>query len=119
MTSKDITGKYSIIGTNQDDSGKTYKGTLTLKHDSNNRLIANWLINNEQKQFGIGFFKDNILVINFNYLGEDEKRYKGIVVYRCITKDILDGFWSEENGNPIYLGEERCFRIKEEKEFLN
>ena len=39
--------------------------------------------------------------------------YKGVVVYKCISKDILDGFWSEKHANPLYLGKERCFRIKE------
>ncbi|KIO52749.1 hypothetical protein IW18_09325 [Flavobacterium hibernum] len=38
--------------------------------------------------------------------------YKGIVVYKCITKDILEGFWSEKHGNPLYLGTEYCLRMK-------
>jgi hypothetical protein len=37
-------------------------------------------------------FRDNILVINFNYEGEDHAIYKGVAVYRCITPDLLDGF---------------------------
>lgn len=112
MTIQDIIGNFSIIGSNQDESNSSYKGTLSLKLDINNRIIAKWLINTNQEQNGTGFFKDNILVINFNYLGEDKKVFKGVVVYRCITKDILDGFWSEKHANPLYLGEERCFRIK-------
>ena len=27
-------------------------------------------------------------------------------------KDIFEGFWSEEYGNPFFLGIENCFRIK-------
>ena len=73
--------------------------------------MANWLINENQTQSGTGFFKDNILVINFNYLGDNNLTYKGVVVYRCITNDILDGFWSEKHGDPRFLGEERCFKI--------
>lgn len=119
MTIEDIIGKYSIMGTNQDENGNSYTGTLHLSLDSNNRIVAVWLINENQQQLGTGFFKDNILVVNFNYIGDDKKTYKGVVVYKCITKDILDGFWSEKHGNPLYLGEERCFRIKEEKELLN
>lgn len=119
MKIEDLVGKYSIIGSNQDESDISYKGILTLTLNDTNRINAKWLINNQQEQLGSGFFKDEILVINFNYLGEDSKTYKGVVVYRCITKDILDGFWSEKQGNPLFLGEERCFKIKEEKDLIN
>ncbi len=119
MTIKDLVGEYTIIGSNQNSEENTYKGTLSLSLDNNNRIIAKWIINNDQEQYGSGFFKDSILVINFNYLGENQTIYKGVVVYRCINKDILDGFWSEKHGNPLYLGEERCFRIKNENELLN
>lgn len=111
MTLQDLTGTYNIIGKNQADTELTYKGTLKLSLDIDNRVVAKWLINNSQEQTGLGFFKNNILVINFEYLGEDYETYKGVVVYHCLTKDILDGFWSEEHGNPKYLGEERCFRV--------
>lgn len=112
MKIKELVGNYSIVGRNQEDTDLNYTGTLSIGLDENNRIIAKWLINNEQEQQGTGFFKDNILVINFNYKGEDDMRYKGVVVYRCISPDVLDGFWSEKHGNPLYLGEERCFRIK-------
>jgi len=119
MTILDLVGTYTIIGKNQEETDLNYTGTLTLSVDANNRIEAKWLINKEQEQVGTGFFKDQILVINFNYQGEDKYLYKGIVVYRCISKDILDGFWSEKHGNPLYLGEERCFRLKEEQEKLD
>ncbi|WP_371824134.1 hypothetical protein [Lutibacter sp. A80] len=109
----DLVGDYSIIGSNQDETDETYKGTLNLTLDNNNRIIAKWLIQNTQKQYGTGFFKDNILVINFSYLSENNQTYKGVVVYRCISNDLLDGFWSEEYGDPAYLGKERCFKIKD------
>lgn len=119
MTIQDLIGKYSISGSNQEDSNEmTYQGILTLSLDQNNRIIAHWLINDNQEQKGYGFFKDNILVINFNYKGEEDEIYKGVTVYRCITKDVLDGFWSEKHGNPLYLGTEHCLRI-ESSEFLN
>jgi hypothetical protein len=54
------------------------------------------------------------LVINFNYIGEENTTYFGTVVYKCLNKDILEGFWSEEFGNPQFLGSENCFRIKEQ-----
>ncbi|NQY29952.1 MAG: hypothetical protein HRT69_10835 [Flavobacteriaceae bacterium] len=119
MTIQDLVGTYSIIGKNQEDTENNYTGTLTLSLDSNNRILAKWLLNNEQVQVGSGFFKDNILVINFNYQGEDDEVFKGVVVYRCISKDILDGFWSEKHGDPLYLGEERCFRVKEEEQVFD
>jgi hypothetical protein len=113
MTIEDLAGDYAITGSNKDASSEmTYKGILSLILDTNNRIAAHWLINDSQKQIGNGFFKDNILVINFSYKGDDHKTYKGVVVYKCITKDVLEGFWSEKHGNPLYLGTENCLRIK-------
>jgi len=37
------------------------------------------------------------------------------VVYKCLNKNILEGFWSEEHGNPKFLGSENCFRITDSK----
>ena len=114
-----LPGTYQIIGSNQDQEAATYKGTLELTLNQNNRIKAKWTINNNQEQLGTGFFKDNILVINFNYIGDDDVIYKGVVVYKCITQDLLDGFWSEKHGNPLYLGEERCFRQGAQQEVIN
>ena len=80
MTIQELIGEYNIIGSNQDDSNNEYKGTLSLTLDTDDRIVAKWLINNEQEQTGTGFFKDAILVINFKYLGEDSIVYKGVVV---------------------------------------
>ena len=119
MNIQELVGCFSVIGKNQDETKNTYKGNLTLTLDATDRIVATWKINDTQQQTGTGFFKDNILVINFKYIGDDLKTYKGVVVYRCISKDILDGFWSEKHGDPFFLGEERCFRIKEATELLN
>lgn len=119
MTIQELSGRFSVIGMNQNRDKETYKGTLTLSLDEYNRIKAIWLIHKDQEQLGTGFFKDNILVINFNYKGDDEVVYKGVVVYKCITRDVLEGFWSEKHGNPLYLGEERCFRIGEQKEVVH
>ncbi|MDO6599660.1 hypothetical protein, partial [Tenacibaculum sp. 1_MG-2023] len=78
MTVQDLIGEFQIIGSNQNEDEKTYKGTLSLTLDENNRIIAKWLINKSQQQFGTGFFKDNILVINFNYQGDENSIYKGV-----------------------------------------
>ena len=117
MTLKDLVGNYKISGTNQDDSASSYHGLLSLTLNNTNQIIAAWSIHHDQEQFGVGFFKDNVLVINFSYIGNDTKIYKGTVVYRCLTKNILDGFWSEEYGDPNYVGTEQCFRIT--KEIIN
>ncbi|MHB0755046.1 hypothetical protein [Polaribacter sp. M15] len=111
MKVKDIIGKYTIVGSNQDASDETYKGELFLSLDNSKRVIAKWIINTNQVQFGNGFFKDNILVINFYYKNDDQKIFTGTVVYKCLTKDILEGFWFEEEGNPLYLGSENCFKV--------
>jgi hypothetical protein len=52
MNVKDLIGTFTIVGSNQD--ADSYKGTLTLAIDTNNRIIAKWLIN-EQEQIGTGF----------------------------------------------------------------
>lgn len=115
MTVHDLAGSYSIEGSNQEESFlPTYHGILTLSVDENNRIIAQWMIGDHQ-QNGTGFYKDQILVINFNYEGEDDKTYKGVAVYRCLNRDVLDGFWSEKHGNPLYLGSEYCVRIQNSK----
>ena len=119
MEIQDLIGTYSVSGSNQDNTNQmSYQGTLSLSLDENNRIIAKWIINNSQEQKGNGFFKDNILVVNFSYKGENNKTYKGVAVYKCITKDILEGFWSEKHGNPLYLGTEKCLRM-ETSERLN
>ena len=106
MTVHDLAGSYAIEGSNQEESSQaSYHGILTLSIDENNRI-------GDHLQHGTGFYKDHILVINFNYEGEDHKIYKGVAVYRCLSKDILDGFWSEKHGNPLYLGSEYCVRIQ-------
>lgn len=119
MIIQELVGKYNVVGKNQEDTDIKYKGVLTLSLDDNDRIIAQWVINDEQQQTGVGFFKNNILVINFKYIGINANVYKGTVVYRCLTKDVLEGFWSEEQGNPLYLGEECCFRIKKSHQELD
>ena len=117
MTIKDLVGNYTVEGSNQDENGIAYHGLLSLSLDENNRIVARWTIG-DHIQNGTGFFKDQILVINFNYEGDDNQLYKGVAVYRCLSKDVLNGFWSEKHGNPLYLGTEYCVRILS-SEFLN
>jgi hypothetical protein len=119
MTHSQLPGSYTITGTNQDEQATPYKGTIELALDHHNRIIAKWHIGASQTQSGTGFFKDNVLVINFNYKGDDGETYEGVVVYKCITKDVLEGFWSEQQANPLYLGSELCFRVDSQIEAVN
>lgn len=113
MTINDLVGFYKVEGKNQDKEGSQYKGILELKLDDNHKIDAEWTIGENQKQYGKGFFKNNILVINFFYYSLDLEQFNGTVVYHFLTKNILDGFWSEEYANQKYLGEERCFKLKD------
>ncbi len=117
MTIEELVGHYSIEGSNQDENGSVYYGVLSLSLDANHRIVAKWTIG-DHIQTGSGFFKNDILVINFNYEGDEGKVYKGVAVYRCLNNNTLDGFWSEKHGNPLYLGSEYCVRIQA-PEFLN
>jgi len=119
MTISDIQGDYTIVGVNQDAEKSTYKGLLSLQVNATNQVLAEWHINGTQKQVGTGFFKNNILVINFKYKGDDNQIYKGVVVYKCLTKDFFEGFWSEDYGDSMYLGEEKCFRILKNSVLVN
>ena len=113
MTVHDFAGAYTIKGSNQEESDRlTYEGILILSVDENSRIVARWIIG-DHLQNGTGFYKDQILVINFNYEGDDHSIYKGVAVYRCPSKDILEGFWSEKHGNPLYLGSEYAVRIQD------
>jgi hypothetical protein len=114
MIIQDLVGNFSVIGSNQDEGENSYKGTLSLTLDNNERIVAKWIINQNQEQFGTGFFKNNILVINFNYKGLENTIYNGVVVYKCLNKDILEGFWSEYFGDPDFLGIENCFRMNDD-----
>ena len=111
MEITEIVGKFAIKGTNQDSEASNYKGVLELELNSNNKINAFWTIGKNQTQKGVGFFKDDILVVNFHYQGEDDQIFKGVVVYRCINRNIIKGFWSEKYGDQSVLGEEQGVRI--------
>ncbi|CAM1366949.1 hypothetical protein [Tenacibaculum xiamenense] len=115
---EDLVGHYSIIGNNQNQEKNTYKGYLTLSLDENKRINALWKIG-DQEQFGNGFYKDNLLIINFWYEGDNSYIYKGVVAYKCLTANLLEGFWSEKHGNPKFLGEERCFKMLNDNTQIN
>mgnify|MGYP000468791561 FL=1 len=117
MELADLVGKFAIKGTNQDRDQTAYKGVLELELNANNKINAFWTIGQNQTQKGTGFFKDDILVVNFNYQGEDDQIFKGVVVYRWLNRNIIKGFWSEKYGDQSTLGEENGVRINPFEEF--
>lgn len=119
---EDLIGDYFVLGLNQNEEGTGYIGGLNITLTKDNRIRAKWLIDNVQIQEGTGFFKDNILVINFNYKGEKSnlgKTFKGVVVYQFISGKILKGFWSEKHAEDKCLGFEECrkYEKNEKRDF--
>jgi len=114
MTVQDIVGRYAILGNNQDAIGSAYNGFLTLSLDAYQKIIAEWTINHDQQQSGTGFFRDNLLVVNFKYTGENAKIFKGTVVYKFFDKETFEGFWSEKHADQQFLGLERGAKINKE-----
>lgn len=111
MTIHELPGEYFVDGTNQDQGQSSYKGILRLELDENEKVLAEWTIGENQSQFGTGFFKDDILVLNFYYLTNEAETLKGVVVYRFVNKNELNGFWSEKYGDQRFLGSEKCSRV--------
>lgn len=111
---KSVTGQYIIKGTNQDREQTPYSGILEIKHNSEGRLRAVWVIGKDQLQFGTGFIHENTLVFNFYYEGEEDrkgKQFKGVVVYKILINGDLDGFWSEKYGDQDYIGKEYAKKV--------
>lgn len=112
MIIEELLGDYSITGHNQDAVKSPYNGKLNLSLDHFKRVKAEWSINDEQTQWGLGHFKDQTLVLNFHYIGDNGLVFNGVVVYKCLSKDVLEGFWYEEYGDPEQLGYEQCLKTK-------
>ena len=117
MEVTNLVGNYILKGMNQDEEGSKYEGTLNLSLRSDGGLNAVWRINPDQMQYGVGFFKNEMLVINFNYVGDDDVVFRGVVAYSQNSSDILEGVWSEEAGNLKCVGVEKAYKIK--TEYLN
>jgi hypothetical protein len=117
MQITDLIGTYLIEGYNQNEDETIYSGTLTLSFQSDNRLAAIWQIEPDQMQYGIGFFRNEMLVINFHYVGDNQENYHGVVAYNCTAKNILQGVWSEEMGDSKFVGVEKGTKIR--ADFLN
>lgn len=119
MTVEDLVGDYLINGYNQDAVKSSYKGKLSLSLGATKRIDAVWNNSGHQVQMGTGFFRDQILVINFTYLGEQNQYVKGVVAYQCFSKNVLEGFWSEKHGDPLFLVAEQAFKLTENNLLLD
>ncbi|WP_405382434.1 hypothetical protein [Maribacter sp. LLG6340-A2] len=119
VSTEQLKGTYHILGFNQNKEASRYSGYLHVTTTGTHRVNAEWIIDGEQTQLGTGFYHNNILVINFSYEGDARKIYKGVVVYRVINKNILNGFWSEKHGNDAYLGIEECRRLNKSETLFN
>ena len=106
MNVNDIVGEYHILGNNQDKDATEYGGTLKLSLDYHLKIIAKWNIGNNQEQFGTGFFKDNILVINFSYKGDNDE------IYDDNIKTNYDGTFKFNN---LRKGSYKVFAYNEDK----
>lgn len=111
ISKEDLIGDFQIQGKNQNQEANSYQGTLSIQLDSMDRILATWNISDGSVQQGVGFFHGNILVIQFEY--GDFMEFKGVVVYKCLNANILEGFWSEEVADPKYMGFENAFRIQD------
>ena len=117
MKINDIIGNYLIEGANQNEEGSKYRGSLTLTIRAKGGIHAVWKIEPDQMQYGVGFFNNNMLVINFYYKGDNEVVFKGVVAYTCNSNGTLDGIWSEEIGDSKYVGLEKAHKLK--NDYLN
>lgn len=116
ISQKSFDGQYHIRGNNQDSLSSAYSGVLLINVLSENRISAVWTISNTQKQYGFGFYHDNLMIINFYYLDENpesNQKLKGVVVYKMNSSGNLEGFWSEKHGDDNFLGFEKAIRIQE------
>lgn len=117
MEITDLIGQYLIEGVNQDKEETKYSGSLNLSLRSDGGLNAVWRIDPDQLQYGVGFFKNEMLVINFDYVGDDDVIFRGVVAYTCVSPEILNGIWSEEVGDSKFVGMEKAQKVQ--TEFLN
>jgi hypothetical protein len=79
----DISGKYSVRGTNPD--GTTYHGTLTIRRDGN-RYRFDWVISNGDTFRGTGTLNGNTIVVDWG------QKYP--VIYKVGPNGVLTGTWS-------------------------
>lgn len=110
---KDFLGTYKVLGSNQNEEASNYQGILNLTSPDNKIIHAEWLIGTDQKHQGIGFMEGDQLLLKFQYQGDDDLMYRGVVEYHLVEKGILEGFWTEEYGDTRFLGSEQCFKIEQ------
>lgn len=95
----DISGRYSVSGTNQD--GTIYSGSATITHAGGNAYTINWIIGDVQNIQGTGTLNNGIFVV-------DDGEF--INTYTVLSNGTLNGTWTQRGvdgtGTEIltYLG---------------
>lgn len=112
MKISEIVGSYILEGTNQDAGSTKYEGSLDLSVESDGTLKAVWLIGSNQMLFGEGSIENEVLIIDFQYLGASDELFNGIVAYKLESKNTLHGVWTEEAGDSKYVGIEKAYMVK-------
>ena len=79
----DISGKYSVVGTNP--NGTTYRGSLTIRRDGN-RYRFDWLIANVATYSGTGMLNGGSIVVDWG------QQYP--VIYQVGPNGVLTGTWN-------------------------
>jgi TIR domain len=79
----DISGKYSVRGTNT--NGTTYRGIVTIQRDGN-RYRFDWLIANVAAYSGIGMLNGGSIVVDWG------QKYP--VIYQIGPDGVLTGTWN-------------------------
>jgi hypothetical protein len=79
----DISGKYSVRGTNT--NGTTYHGTVTIQREGN-RYRFDWLISNAAAYSGIGMRNGGSIVVDWG------QKYP--VIYQLGPDGVLTGTWN-------------------------
>ena len=56
---------------------------------------------------------------NTEILPPIETGLQGFGIHKCLTKNILEGTWTEELGASEFIGTENCFRVLTTNEIVN
>jgi len=83
VTPVDISGKYSVDGTNT--NGTTYHGSVTIRRDGN-RYRFDWLISNVGIYSGTGTLDGGTIVVDWG------QKYP--VIYQIGANGVLSGTWN-------------------------
>ncbi|NLR91056.1 hypothetical protein [Flammeovirga agarivorans] len=91
-----IIGNYAVFGHNPWDSTSEYTGNVSIQELDKNKFHIDWTVGfSDYYQKGTGQWIKNFFVVNFDYK-DNQQTYKGVVIYKSIDDETLEGFWIEE-----------------------